>query len=113
MSFSDFLEDLFAGSTRPLGGIKEFTGQKAAVGQIFSGINYLQALRTSTQASLQLDLQGGKFKYFSDKDEKAANNNANDNNEDNTRNNNDSFNIKHHVPSRQSNDALNRSRHAT
>ena len=80
MSFSDFLEDLFAGSTRPLGGIKEFTGQKASVGQIFSGINYLQALRTSTQASLQKDLQGGQFKYFSDKDEKAANNNANDNN---------------------------------
>ena len=80
MSFSDFLEDLFAGSTRPLGGIKEFTGQKASVGQIFSGINYLQALRTSTQASLQKDLQGGQFKYFSDKDEKKANNNANDNN---------------------------------
>ena len=80
MSFSDFLEDLFAGSTRPLGGIKEFTGQKAAVGQIFSGINYLQALSTSTQASLQKDLQGGQFKYFLDTDEKAANNNANDNN---------------------------------
>jgi len=80
MSFSDFLSDLFAGSTTPLGGIKEFAGQKASVGQIFSGINYLQALSTSTQASLQSDLQTGKFKYFSDKDEKKANNNANDNN---------------------------------
>ena len=80
MSFSDFLSDLFAGSTTPLGGIKEFAGQKASVGQIFSGINYLQALSTSTQASLQSDLQTGKFKYFSDKDEKKANNNAHDNN---------------------------------
>ena len=80
MSFSDFLGDLFAGSTTPLGGIKEFTGQKASVDQIFSGINYLQALSKSTQNSLQKDLQGGQFKYFSDKGEKNSNNNVNDTN---------------------------------
>ena len=81
MSFSDFLGDLFAGSTTPLGGITEFAGEKAAVNQIFSGINYLQALSTSKIKDLQTDLQGGKFKYFGDKNEKqGANSNPNDNN---------------------------------
>lgn len=82
MSFSDFLGGLFAGSTTPLSGITELGGQKASVGQIFSGINYLQALSTSTRASLQADLQGGKFKYFPDSNtkEQKANNNAHDTN---------------------------------
>jgi len=80
MSFLDSLVDLFAGSTTPLGGIKEFAGEKAAVSKIFSGINYLQALDTTRIADLSTDLAGGKFKYFGTGSDEKKNNNANDTN---------------------------------
>ena len=82
MSFAEFLGELFAGSTTPLGGIKEFAGEKASVSKIFSGINYLQALNSTTVSDLSNHLTTGKFKYFgqgSSADEKK-NENANDTN---------------------------------
>jgi len=82
MSFSEFLGDLFAGSYTPLGGIEEFAGEKASVSKIFSGINYLQALNSTTVSDLSNHLTAGKFKYFEEgltADEKK-NENANDTN---------------------------------
>ena len=82
MSFAEFLGDLFAGSTTPLGGIKEFAGEKASVSKIFSGINYLQALNSTTVSDLSNHLTTGKFKYFGQgsSDDEKKNENANDTN---------------------------------
>ena len=63
MSFSDFLGDLFAGSYTKLGGIKETSSYNSSVEQIFSGINYLQALSVSPRNELTTYLNGGKLEY--------------------------------------------------
>jgi len=79
MSFLDALGSLFAGSTTPLGGLTELVGEKATVDKIFSGINYLQALSTTSIKDLSSALTAGQFKYFPDAADKQ-NNNANDTN---------------------------------
>ena len=73
MSFSDFLGDLFAGSYAPLGGVNEEVTQKLQVDEIFSGINYLQALNKVSRTGLSSYLNSGDFKYYSDDDAKKAN----------------------------------------
>ena len=63
MSFSDFLGGLFAGSYTKLGGIKENPSYNSSVDQIFSGINYLQALAITPRAQLSSYLNDGKLEY--------------------------------------------------
>ena len=72
MSFSDFLGDLFAGSYTKLGGITEGV-DKQSVDQIFSGINYLQALNKVSREELGSYLNSGDFKYYADDDTQIAN----------------------------------------
>lgn len=72
MSFSDFLGDLFAGSYTKLGGITEGV-DKQSVDQIFSGINYLQALNKVSREELPSYLNSGDFKYYADDDTQIAN----------------------------------------
>ena len=66
MSFSDFLGGLFAGSYTKLGGIKENPSYNSSVDQIFSGINYLQALAITPRAELSTYLNAGKLEYAKD-----------------------------------------------
>ena len=72
MSFSDFLGDLFAGSYTKLGGITEGV-DKQSVDQIFSGINYLQALNKVSREELGSYLNSGDFKYYAADDKQIAN----------------------------------------
>lgn len=76
MSFSDFLEDLFAGPATNLGGVNEDISDKAPVDQIFSGINYLQALSKTNRSNLSVYLNSGDFKYYSGDDTNIKENNT-------------------------------------
>jgi hypothetical protein len=68
MSFSDFLGSLFAGSYTQLPGLTETPSANSSVDQIFSGINYLQALATTNRTELSTYLNSGKFEYYKDGD---------------------------------------------
>ena len=68
MSFLDALGDLFSGSYNKLGGLTEDITDKSRVDQIFSGINYLQALSNFDRKSLRTHLNSGEFQYFPNND---------------------------------------------
>ena len=75
MSFSDFLGSLFAGSYTQLSGLTETASANSSVDQIFSGINYLQALATTNRTGLAQYLNDGKFQYYG-KDDKFKTENS-------------------------------------